>query len=799
MNELEERLQEQLERLEIGEPLENMPPEEAELLTLVIALREADYPIPDRETAVAQRANLQRIIMQNPHKNTASAGIIARFQNWWEAQAIPRRGVMVALSAALVVLFALGLGSLLGPEETTSPVAIEVESIDEQPVVQVPTIDPEPPKKPETIAEATVDAAAPAAEEPDNAVYIPMVSFPLNSSPQTAVLDNIRGFVEMQTEGGEWTTVARATALSAGGRFRTGALSQASLTFYDGSQASLGPQTELSLDVLDAQRPEDGFRTVVMTQWQGESEHSVQFRNDSGSRYEVKNPFGTGIARGTIFRVTVIPDEHAQYAVSEGRVDITSIDDSAATVSVTAGQVSAISAEEAPSPAAFLVIGKGEVSQIGDEWIIGGQLFQADEYTRINGDPQVGDWVRVEGHLLPDGGRMADRITLLHRDPANRFSLTGEVEAIGDESWVVAGQTIAVDNDTLIEEGIVVGSRVRVRGLIQDDGVLLAKRLRLLEGLPGLPFEFIGIVEEIGEPWFISGVAIATDINTEIKDEIMVGDLVKVEGWILADGSWLADEIKLAEEDENRFEITGAVESMDPWIVAGIPFEINEWTEIEIGIAIGNLVKVEGVILENGVWVAAEIKLLDEGDHLTFEFYGVVNGIDPWIVSGIPLPVTKETAVDDAIEIGDLVKVTVTILPDGSWLVERIALINDGGDDEGCFSVTAVVISFNDEQLTVDDWPVFQFGDDVAVDGEITPGSVVVIYACIGEDGLFTVLEIIVLYNPPTTPPPAPPPSEGEGKVTLCHNREHNPHTITVDQAAVQTHLNHGDTLGPCP
>ncbi len=792
MNESEERLQELLERLEAGEPLENIPAQEAELLAMATALQHVDYPELDEETAVVQRANLQRLIQQYPQKRTASTGIIARLLHWWQMQTTARRSVVVALSAAMLVLLAWGLSGLFNPAETPAPAVIEAGNSDGQPVAQISEEDAGLPADTESDTAAAVD-------EPDNAIYIPILSTSLDFRPETAVLDDIRGFVEIQTEGGEWTAVTRAATLSAGEQIRTGALSQASLTFYDGSQATLGPNTELSLDSLDAQKPDDGFRTIVMTQRLGSSEHHVQFRHDGGSRYEVMSPNGTGIARGTIFQVQVTEEGYAQYAVSEGRVDVTGAD---TTVSVAPGQVSAIPAGEAPSQPTFRILGRGRVTQIGPEWVIGGQTFQTDENTIIVGDPQLGDWVRVEGHLLPDGGRLADRITLLRRDNTNRFTLTGEVEAIGDDSWVIAGQTIAIDEETHIEEGIVVGSRVRVRGLIQDDGVLLAKRIRLLDEQPGMPFEFIGVVETIGEPWLISGVAIATDADTEIEEGIVVGDLVKVEGWILEGGSWLADEIKLAEVDENRFEFTGAVESIDPWLVAGIPFETNEWTEIEDGIAIGDMVKVEGVILEDGSWVAEEIKLLDEADHLTFEFYGVVDDIDPWIVSGIPLSVTAVTEIDEGIDVGDLVKVTITILPDGSWVVEQIALINDGGEGEGCFSVTAVVISFSDDQLEVGGWPIFQLGEDVTIEGEITEGSVIVIYACIGEDGQLTVLGIIVLTNPPAippTPPPAPPPGEDAGKVTLCHNRDHNPHTITVAQSAVPAHLNHGDTLGPCP
>ena len=41
----------------------------------------------------------------------------------------------------------------------------------------------------------------------------------------------------------------------------------------------------------------------------------------------------------------------------------------------------------------------------------------------------------------------------------------------------------------------------------------------------------------------------------------------------------------------------------------------------------------------------------------------------------------------------------------------------------------------------------------------------------------------------------------GYGKVVVCHTPPGNPdnqHTITVGSPAVQAHLKHGDTLGPC-
>jgi hypothetical protein len=691
--------------------------------------------------------------------------------------------------ATLLTLLVVGWANFSGPAELPVPVEMagsEAEAA--QSVAQVAESD--------VSVESDTAVPAPVAEESGEAVYIPLVSFPLDRRPETAVLDDIHGFVEIQDEAGEWTAVSQTTTLAAGQRLRTGAFSHASLTFYDGSQAQLGPKSELSLDAVDAQLPENGFRTVVMTQWLGESEHDVQFRNDSGSRYEVKSPNGTGIARGTTFQVLVTADLRARYTVIKGRVDVTGLN---VTVFVTAGQTSAIPVGAAPTQPAFRVSGQGIVSQIGPEWVIGGQSFLTDDQTITVGNPQVGDWVRVEGHLLDDGARLADRIILLHRTPTNNFTITGQVDAMGVADWTVAGQAITVAADTTIESGIIVGDVVQVDGVIQADGSLLAENIHLIEANAGLPFEFTGVVQTMtGDVWNISGINITTDADTEIEDEIVIGDVVDVEGWILADDTWLAGEIKLAENnDENRFEITGSVESIDPWIVAGIPFETRDWTEISDGIAIGDLVKVEGAILADGIWAADEIKRLDDENQILFTFYGQVDSIDPWVVAGITLPVTGETAVDPSIIVGDLVQVTVRLLPDGTWVVERIILVYDDTVEQGCFNVTAVVISLSGNQIILNDWPTLLLNEDLEIDGDITSNSVVTVHFCINETGTVTVITIIVIFTPgPVTPPPA---LDDGSKVTICHKPgSKNQHTLTVSQSALSGHLNHGDTIGAC-
>ena len=240
--------------------------------------------------------------------------------------------------------------------------------------------------------------------------------------------------------------------------------------------------------------PEEGFRTVVMTQWLGDSEHSVQFRNDGGSRYEVKTPDGSGIARGTKFHVIVAPNQLSRYIVTEGKVDVSGQN---RIVSVIAGQLSTILAGTVPAEPYFNIFGEGEVSATGSEWTIAGQTFQTNEHTIIVGNPQIGDLVKINGHLLPDGSRVADHIVLLRRAITNRFNIEGEVESVGS-TWMIAGQSIVVDGETEIDDDIAVTHRVRVEGIVLTGGTLQATKIEKIGEAPGLPFQFSGLVQTIG-------------------------------------------------------------------------------------------------------------------------------------------------------------------------------------------------------------------------------------------------------------------------------------------------------------
>ena len=74
----------------------------------------------------------------------------------------------------------------------------------------------------------------------------------------------------------------------------------------------------------------------------------------------------------------------------------------------------------------------------------------------------------------------------------------------------------------------------------------------------------------------------------------MVGNPVAAEGVIKEDGTWLATTINLVTPEGYHFEFIGEVQSINPWTVSGVSFDTADWTEIDADIKVGDKVRVTG-------------------------------------------------------------------------------------------------------------------------------------------------------------------------------------------------------------
>jgi hypothetical protein len=249
---------------------------------------------------------------------------------------------------------------------------------------------------------------------------------------------------------------------------------------------------------------------------------------------------------------------------------------------------------------------KGVVEAIlPDGYQIAGRTVIVTATTRIDGPIAVGTFVEVKGTLQPDGTILASRI---HREEEGqpRVEFEGMVEEILPNGYRVAGQTVIVTTTTRIEGPIAVGDFVKVEGIPQPDGTILATRIRLREEV-----KFTGLVEEIlPDGYRVSGRTVVVTDFTKVKGPIAIGDWVEVKGFLQADGRILAREIKVKKAPGPvRMEFKGVVEQVLPngYRIAGITVVVTATTRIDGPIAVGDLVEVKGVLQADGTVLASRI------------------------------------------------------------------------------------------------------------------------------------------------------------------------------------------------
>ena len=298
------------------------------------------------------------------------------------------------------------------------------------------------------------------------------------------------------------------------------------------------------------------------------------------------------------------------------------------------------------------------------------------------------------------------------------------------------------------------------------------------------------------------------------------------------DGSFQFDDGSIEIKDENgdwvavdgtSFELVGALESTDPWTVAGQGFETRDSTMIDDGLEVGDIVRVRGIILEDETWVAYSIEATDEQTDPVIVLVGVVDSVDPWSVNGINLNVTDETDIQGDITVGMIFRVEILLSEDGTWEVISIAPLGESTDIAGCVTVIATVLSVSGNEIQFLGWPItitLEIGnqtdntnqnnnDDESDDEEeqnedgdetndvtvITSGDVVQAVICVSDDGTLIITQITILHMDDENDSET---TNGE-KVLICHKPDKKGgHTLSVAAPAVPAHLAHGDKLGAC-
>jgi len=291
---------------------------------------------------------------------------------------------------------------------------------------------------------------------------------------------------------------------------------------------------------------------------------------------------------------------------------------------------------------------------------------------------------------------------------------------------------------------------------------------------------------------------------------------------------------------DSAFDLTAELESTDPWKVAGIALATNESTRIEDGLQVGDLVRVRGIILEDGTWLANSIERAAEQVDPIIILIGRVDSVDPWVVNGIQLNVTADTEIQGTITPGMFVRVEILLSPDGTWEVLSIAPLGEVEEDPDCGIVVATILSVEGDEIQLTGWPVITLGEDVKIgsdegaendgtendeegenagedqdedgdqdqsdtehegdQGTLSPNQVVLVVVCPSGEGQIVIIQIIIINIGDGNDEGEVPDGGEGGKVLVCHKPDKKGgHTLSISSSAVPAHLGHGDKLGPCP
>lgn len=208
------------------------------------------------------------------------------------------------------------------------------------------------------------------------------------------------------------------------------------------------------------------------------------------------------------------------------------------------------------------------------------------------------------------------------------------------------------------------------------------------DATPSQPVSWIqgeGEVSDIGSTWIIDGMEFQMHDGTVVVGNPGMGDLVIVQGRLLADGIRLADHIeKQAFVFEHQFRLLGLVEAqgVSQWKIAGQEVYVNTDTLIDPNVGVGSRVLARGFFQANGEFLTMSIQALD--DASAFKFSGLVENIhgELWTISEIPVVVNSATARSEEIHVGEIVYVTGRLLPDNIWEAVEIEKISIPGQFE---------------------------------------------------------------------------------------------------------------------
>lgn len=174
----------------------------------------------------------------------------------------------------------------------------------------------------------------------------PPASSTASSASEATIVSIARGEVLVMKAGTTaWNKASPGMTLEEGDRIKTGADSDAVITFFEGSIVELEADTEVTVAELNIAE-DTGSTTIKLWQQIGKTRSRVEKLVDPASRYEVETPAGAALVRGTWVDVRVDEVGDTTVYVPRGQAWAEAQGES---VSVDAGYHVTIACGESPS------------------------------------------------------------------------------------------------------------------------------------------------------------------------------------------------------------------------------------------------------------------------------------------------------------------------------------------------------------------------------------------------------------------------------------------------------------------
>lgn len=269
----------------------------------------------------------------------------------------------------------------------------------------------------------------------------------------------------------------------------------------------------------------------------------------------------------------------------------------------------------------------------------------------------------------------------------------------------------------------------------------------------------------------IDGQEIVINSDTEITGALAEGTIIKVKLKAQDDGSLVALEIEVEGndneanlDDDGHIELKGTIQSIatddNTGDITSIAIDdqeilVDEYTEIESTLAIGDFVEVEYALQDDGSLLAVEIEVDEDEEEL--ELKGTIEDLTDTSVtiSGQTFLITEDTEVEGALALGVVVEVEYTDIA-GSLIALEIEVEdreNDQGDDtdedvDEDFELEGVVenLTLNSDgtsTVVIKDQEIIINGN-TEVEGVLTVGVIAEVEIAVQPDGSLVALEVEV-------------------------------------------------------